>query len=378
MFKSKKDKELLSAMAKETYELPSSYQERVKQTLEALPDHHSEKRCYRRRVIAAIPACALLLAVTTTSAGSIVGDRMKEMDKEETQRYVDTLQNLHINADLYSRELTARESERIKKLNVAYDSGTFPESELPIFETVSQAEGTDYCYIEENGTFMLPETELTDEELLQMIDFWTKRDYSLQVHSEENSDLEEEQSDVNITEQVAAVEAAREFIERFFDVDISDYEDTTEFVDSSYNILLKNENQAYVVMERAEDGLVYDVGLYIPQDLWRADCPFDEKQLIDSYHMAKEVLEHYLPTECNITRSCYAYGIKDDALYNGTSQYIFDCSDGNCYAICYSFNINQIYRVYVLPNLYDIYVENYTSEKNNNSVSRIVVDMDEK
>lgn len=377
MFKSKKDKELLSVMAKETYELPSSYQERVKQTLEALPDHHSEKRCYRRRVIAAIPACALLLAVTTTSAGSIVGDRMKEMDKEETQRYVDTLQNLHINADLYSRELTARESERIKKLNVAYDSGTFPESELPIFETVSQAEGTDYCYIEENGTFMLPETELTDEELLQMIDFWTKRDYSLQVHSEENSDLEEEQSDVSI-EPDEAIEVARGFIESFYDVDISSYDGSTELISTYYHTSFQKNDDGYWALVNVEDGQVYDAGLGISQEVWRADRVFNEEQLVESYYMAKDVLEHYLPTGCNITRSCYVYGIKDDELYNGTAQYIFDCSDGNCYAICYSFNINQIYRVYVLPNLYDIYVEDYKSERNNNSISRIVVDMDEK
>lgn len=78
----------------------------------------------------------------------------------------------------YSRELGQSENQRYEELNVQYENeGACPESELRIIKTLDEYTGSGVAFCEENSKYCLPDGELSDFELLQIIDFEHKIDY---------------------------------------------------------------------------------------------------------------------------------------------------------------------------------------------------------
>ena len=385
MLKGKMDKKLKSVMTKEPYKLPDSYQERVKQTLDALPTKmDSQVRCYPKRAIALVPVMVLLLMVTSVSAGSVLEEHLSKMDSKDIQKYLDTIENhAYIQADTYTRELTDAERKRREELNQAYIKGTYPDNVLPIYETMEQAQGTPYCYIEESGTFKLPETELTDEQLLQLIDFQEKRSYCLDKESRKSSEEEEAQSIIGVTEE-EAIAYAKEQVERFYQVDISEYEVISETMESYYSIEFRKDGCGYEVSVDIENGQLYSIGLYMLDGLNRDDCSLDKALLAEAYNTTRKALENYLSSESTITRSCYVYEGDDTIICRGMAHYIFEDADGKCYDLVYNFNMNQIHTfVTGLDVDYSTYLEHYKNseevdEKSNEDISWKIIDMDTK
>lgn len=385
MFKRNIDKKLSSAMTKEKYCLPTSYQERVKQTLENLPERPLKRRTvnwrYPRRAVTLAALCAVL-AITSISANSILEEYLNQMDSEDRQKYVDTVKTQEeIQVDSYTRELTDAEREKMNELYSTYMKGTFPEEVIPICETMEEAELISYCFIVENSTFKLPETELTDEQLLQMIDFRQKREYSLKKANEEQDLSTEEPVNICVTEQ-EAVESARELIEGFYQVDTSDYEVISGMYGQYYNFMFQKENDIYCTLVKPENGQAIYVDLNISEDRVFKDCLLDEEFLAEVYEITRNTLEEYLLPESKIIRSCYTYSLKDDTLYNGVAEYIFEDSDNTCYYLSYSFNTNRIYSLEVLSD-YNVHAKHFENgEKvngmNNETFSRVTINVEEK
>ncbi len=385
MFKRNIDKKLSSAMTKEKYCLPTSYQERVKQTLENLPERPLKRRTvnwrYPRRAVTLAALCAVL-AITSISANSILEEYLNQMDSEDRQKYVDTVKTQEeIQVDSYTRELTDAERKKMNELYSTYMKGTFPEEVIPICETMEEAELISYCFIVENSTFKLPETELTDEQLLQMIDFRQKREYSLKKANEEQDLSTEEPVNICVTEQ-EAVESARELIEGFYQVDTSDYEVISGMYGQYYNFMFQKGNDIYCTLVNPENGQAIYVDLNISEDRVFKDCLLDEEFLAEVYEITRNTLEEYLLPESKIIRSCYTYSLKDDTLYNGVAEYIFEDSDNTCYYLSYSFNTNRIYSLEVLSD-YNVHAKHFENgEKvngmNNETFSRVTINVEEK
>lgn len=385
MFKRNIDKKLSSAMTKEKYCLPTSYQERVKQTLENLPERPLKRRTvnwrYPRRAVTLAALCAVL-AITSISANSILEEYLNQMDSEDRQKYVDTVKTQEeIQVDSYTRELTDAERKKMNELYSTYMKGTFPEEVIPICETMEEAELISYCFIVENSTFKLPETELTDEQLLQMIDFRQKREYSLKKANEEQDLSTEEPVNICVTEQ-EAVESARELIEGFYQVDTSDYEVISGMYGQYYNFMFQKGNDIYCTLVNPENGQAIYVDLNISEDRVFKDCLLDEEFLAEVYEITRNTLEEYLLPESKIIRSCYTYSLKYDTLYNGVAEYIFEDSDNTCYYLSYSFNTNRIYSLEVLSD-YNVHAKHFENgEKvngmNNETFSRVTINVEEK
>lgn len=121
--------------------------------------------------------------------GPVVQVRMEDMTEEESKKLLDDIDNpdyhVEADADSYSREYTADEKERMKSLYQQYKQGVFPEKELQMAYSEKEAEQFELCYLANGCRFCLPERELTDEELLEIIEFDVKRDYVLQERLEE-------------------------------------------------------------------------------------------------------------------------------------------------------------------------------------------------
>lgn len=60
-----------------------------------------------------------------------------------------------------------------------YNEGVFPEGTLKRIEAASEYDGNGVAFLASRGTFFLPEKELNDEEILQIIDFREKREFSI-------------------------------------------------------------------------------------------------------------------------------------------------------------------------------------------------------
>lgn len=88
---------------------------------------------------------------------------------------------LRVDSFHYNRTLTETERSRFDTLNQSYEEeGMFPKGALTVLESPEAYKGKGVGFYESRSTFFLPEQELTDEELLQLIDFYHQVNYSLQ------------------------------------------------------------------------------------------------------------------------------------------------------------------------------------------------------
>lgn len=135
---------------------------------------------WRRNVAAVFIAVLAGTAVIPVSAlvDSIVRERMEEMPQEEKDAYVDMLTQQRAAVSGFSRAYTPEEEKRYREMGEKYRAGIFPEREVMKADTEEAAEAYEFCYLTSTDTFCLPERELTDEELLQIIDFMVKREYA--------------------------------------------------------------------------------------------------------------------------------------------------------------------------------------------------------
>lgn len=172
---------------------------------------------------------------------SLVRERMEEMPQEEKSAYVETVEEAAVAADGFSRAYTEQEKVRYQELAQKYQEGVFPESALPQVKSEEEAAGYEFCYLVPAATFCLPERELTDEELLEIIDFTVKRDYAYteayeQEHAEEIEAEEAKEQEAiagnvesgGITEQ-QAIEIAREKLADIFGMTGDGYEQNSYY-----------------------------------------------------------------------------------------------------------------------------------------------------
>lgn len=137
-----------------------------------------------RRIVIPAAACLLLASVTVTASG-LYQARMESMNHEKLEAYFSGLQEADVAADSYSRPLTDGEKNRLEELRQAYlEEGYFPQKELAMLDSPEKYK-KGVAFYAARSTFFLPEEEMTEEELLELIDFREKRDYSLAKITEE-------------------------------------------------------------------------------------------------------------------------------------------------------------------------------------------------
>ena len=166
---------ILEGLKPENADSKNTDGKRVNQTVR----HHG----FRRIVIPAA-ACLLLASVTVTASG-LYRTRMESMNHEKLETYFSGLQEADVAADSYSRPLMDSEKNRLEELRQAYlEEGYFPQKELAMLDSPEKYK-KGVAFYAARSTFFLPEEEMTDEELLELIDFREKRDYSLAKITEE-------------------------------------------------------------------------------------------------------------------------------------------------------------------------------------------------
>ncbi|MDE6014777.1 MAG: hypothetical protein K2H41_03595 [Acetatifactor sp.] len=106
---------------------------------------------------------------------------MNYLDQMTTQEvdeiYVDYY-SAHTETSFSSRELSFDELARKKVLKTLYkNSGKLPEHTIPLIQNESDYKGEGIAFCISNCTYYFPDTDLSDEQLLELIDYEIKVDY---------------------------------------------------------------------------------------------------------------------------------------------------------------------------------------------------------
>ncbi|MDD3367474.1 MAG: hypothetical protein PHP50_01120 [Lachnospiraceae bacterium] len=185
------DQKLFSMAGKETIELSEEFQNRITRVLNglpekkenSLPDRKSDgkrgKLTWKKALILAA-ALTLLLSMTVSAAVYLVKARMEAMNHEKLEEYYVDAAKSFVGYDNKNRPYTDAEEKRMAELRMVYEAeGRFPKGELTLLEDYQDYAGKGVAFVAKTSTFFFPEAEMSDEELLQIIDFYAKRDYSV-------------------------------------------------------------------------------------------------------------------------------------------------------------------------------------------------------
>ena len=151
-------------------------------------DRTSRKRRLRRfhlsKSAVACIACFLVSGITVSAVGIVNAyrQRMEDMNQNTVEEYYElalTGETTELN-----RHYTEDERNRYAELNREYeDNNLFPESQIVYLQSADEYSGIALDTI--SRTLYLPQETLTDEELLEIIDFHQKQTYSIYKQNEE-------------------------------------------------------------------------------------------------------------------------------------------------------------------------------------------------
>ncbi|MDE7358553.1 MAG: hypothetical protein K2N39_03835 [Lachnospiraceae bacterium] len=189
------------------------------------------------RIAATVVVCILTVGALSVPVravvDSLVRERMDSLPEEEIAKVAEQIKNQSTEANSATREYTAGEKERRGKLYARYLNGLFPEGDLTMVDSEEEAAEHEFCFLTTTGVFYLPvNRELTDEEILQKIDFEKKQDYAVQEQNAERIAEREAKEKEQVKKVVAsggiteerAVETATEYLKQVFGLDGSGME----------------------------------------------------------------------------------------------------------------------------------------------------------
>lgn len=325
-------------------------------------------------------AVAAALALTVVGVGgftvhavvdSLVKARMESMSQEKKTELVAEVDSQRADASSYSRELTQEEKERERELRIAYQKeGRFPEGELVRVEDESEVDKDMLCFDAKASYFYLPKRALTDEELLQIIDYRESVNYALRERYEEEyadeiavqkAEEEEAKQQVEanrgITEE-EAVAKAQEWLNKVYgktaeDMEVSCYMDTNGLgtkESPAYQIQFSFADvDTYTFIMDAADGSLMEV-LYSGKEFLAEEMSVSDGEA--KAEALSQTAEKYLRDTFGISKECkevyYAYDTdENNTVLMNMMVFQFVMEDNNVYAVgldCTG-GVLEVYRV---------------------------------
>lgn len=128
---------------------------------------------------------------------------LEQMTMTEVDEVYINYYSANTETGFYSRELTFDELGRRKVLKMLYkNSGMLPEHPISIIQDVNEYKGEGIAFCRSNCTYYFPEQELSDEQLLELIDFQIKVDYCRQrIVDEINRGVRSDWPDIEYVER---------------------------------------------------------------------------------------------------------------------------------------------------------------------------------
>lgn len=308
---------------------------------------------------AALVLAALAIGIPTQAAiRYFVQQRMEDMPNEEVESLTEMLETQDIPADSFSRPYSEKEKERMEQLYRDYQNGTFPEGEIPRITSKEQMEENTFCYVEETGCFYFPDRELTDEELLEVIDFNYKRDYTLAQNPETKADIErkeqeQKQQQARLQEEGGislqqAIEIAEQWMDTLYGVPIDGMEQNAYLDDSGegrqrycVNYSVRSQCYYYFFISAFDGRLVeVDSSLAAYLDKEGVEEAKGAEQIEANYKKAENILEELGIHDTYKDIYCF-YIVEDGKIRRNNLAYYFIKDDESGYRVDFSCDGND-------------------------------------
>ena len=352
-------------LQKSEFELPNSYEMRFQNTLEKISAKKAKRYflLFHSKVAAVIALCvvSLSLSIGAGAAINLYIQRMNSLNEEEMLTYNSEVQNTDKEADSFSRQLSKLERDKMLEFREEYETeGRFPTKEILKVQKKSEVVHGELCSRVENSTFYLPKQELTDDELLQIIDFMEKRDYSVR---KKNSVSELPSSENEKVSEDEAVEFAKKILADVYNLDITYADEEIEFETtqnskgeklSSYFVYLKNRKWEFdaTVEIDSETGVLNGIDI---DNKSKEECISGikvEKKRYQEYGSEIRQLYEHLQYGKNIKKMWVTYNyLEDGTLNRGNVKYVIETEDGRGYVFIYSINADIVYDIYQIPDI---------------------------
>ena len=352
-------------LQKSEFELPNSYEMRFQNTLEKISAKKAKRYflLFHSKVAAVIALCvvSLSLSIGAGAAINLYIQRMNSLNEEEMLTYNSEVQNTDKEADSFSRQLSKLERDKMLEFREEYETeGRFPTKEILKVQKKSEVVHGELCFCVENSTFYLPKQELTDDELLQIIDFMDKRDYSVR---KKNSVSELPSSENEKVSEDEAVEFAKKILADVYNLDITYADEEIEFETtqnskgeklSSYFVYLKNRKWEFdaTVEIDSETGVLNGIDI---DNKSKEECISGikvEKKRYQEYGSEIRQLYEHLQYGKNIKKMWVTYNyLEDGTLNRGNVKYVIETEDGRGYVFIYSINADIVYDIYQIPDI---------------------------
>lgn len=185
------EQELLHLAEQEKMIIPETVYRKVDDTLVSLSAVPIRKKMTWKKAVLLAAVLTAMCSLTVTAAVGALQRRMEAMNQKEIADYFVQIYTSKLGADNYNRPMKEEERNRMAKLRVSYEQeAVFPQKALTMLSSPDAYKGKGVGFYKETSTFFLPEKDMSDEELLQIIDFVHRRDYSLQVMKEKITESE--------------------------------------------------------------------------------------------------------------------------------------------------------------------------------------------
>ncbi len=355
------DEKIRAELIRTAEPLPESYEKRIKEVLQNLPEKKMPEKKKRWWVFPKTMTIAVMIGVVLVSSGVAAGvrlyqKRLESMKPEQVEEVYSAVQEQQIDADRYSREMSETEEEKLRELKGRYEGeGLFPQKEMTCVETEIDVVSGKLCYCYENGTFYLPERKLSEEELLQIVDFQYKARYSLdKVQKEQEGDAtgnaEEKAADINGTEKGdLAAEKGKQLLEDLYGWDTDGAECTVERdEEGDFDVVIEKkgwEHKVKIVFEK--DTMKFMSFLFLENSELReiVGIKISKKDFKRYEKIVWKMAKKILAKEDIMDFSFGFHRCKDGTVLNGKVIYFLTCKNGEGLVIYFNTSEGVAYQV---------------------------------
>lgn len=304
-------------------------------------------------------ACACVCIITMSGVGvhaaiNYVNQRMEQVTDGEKEQFISDVNESQASADSYSRPLTDVEKSRLDELKEEYESkGVYPEESILEIKDSSQIDLSRICFEPDTSTFYLPERELTDEDILELIDFYNIRD---NVLSGQKTEAAYDMTGVDEITEEEAKSIAKDLLQKLYDADTDnmkvevDYQQGTdgeEAFSTDYLYFTDEETgeqyEVSVDLQNAKAGSVAKIAAESP---YEDNLKPDEALYKSQYETADKMASAFLGNTEEWKDSKTTYLVSDDgSVRNGVVNYEFTAQSGESCIVSYSQSLGQMYKV---------------------------------
>lgn len=355
------DEKIRKKFEESAYIVPSSYEKKTKDTIEQIQKKNVKeiqmrgKHWWLEKKLAGaviLLVAVSLLSISSYAAVNLLRERLRVMPEDVVKHYNDDVQNSSADADSFSRELSEKEEERMAKLRVAYEEkGRFPQKTILEITEGEVVQKEMLCFEPSESKFYLPTRELTDEELLQIIDIQEKREYSVQQQSKQAE--KETKSTVKISKQQEedyALKAVQSLYGRekteFEKISVTKQEELDE-------VVMQGKKEAFTVFI-TEENLVERVMYSVDgSSAHQTDVDFSEAQMREVSTVMQKKVSTFTGKTIR-SEKIYYQANEEGKLAFGTVGYYYKLADGSGCVAIYSTNYGEMYDIYVMDDYHSI------------------------